>query len=99
MRIIHRIFGIAFLLFSINVTGSPITPEDQEPRDPLIHGRDTSEKIPDDTYKRYVDKSCSVDQVLAERVGWAEAGILANALCKCYLCITHNVALRRLTRI
>ena len=33
-----------------------------------------------DNYKRYVSKRCSADQVASEARGWAEAGVLANAL-------------------
>lgn len=33
-----------------------------------------------DNYKRYVSKRCSTDQLASEARGWAEAGVLANAL-------------------
>lgn len=37
------------------------------------------DSIPNDTYQRRINSRCTPAQVLAERVAWAEAGLLADA--------------------
>lgn len=68
---------------------SPTVWGDQEPVNFTLHKRSDWGNLPADTYERRVHKRCSSDQVLAERVGWAEAGLLANALSMC-----HTMALQ-----
>lgn len=62
-----------------HVTGLPRTAK------PRIIQRDIPKPPPDynnddDTWERLVSKRCSTDQLAIEAHGWAEAGVLANAL-------------------
>lgn len=52
-------------------------PHDTQPR---LFPRPPAYDPHKDTYTRLLSKRCSTDQKISEALGWAEAGILANAL-------------------
>lgn len=76
---IHHIQACATLLIINQVVGLPQTTK------PRIIPRDIPKPPPDynnddDTWERIVSKRCTTDQLALEARGWAEAGVLANAL-------------------